>query len=187
MNGAAYATLKEHPLQDFMKGAAKDIMEEKLKHLDPAIAARIIPTFPAGCRRLTPENGYLDAFRDETTEMCWDPIERITETGIQTKDGNVEEFDLIVCATGYNSSGRPSWKHVGRNGRTLTGDLEAFFSLQIPDMPNFFMVGGPNFLISHSTLFAAISFACEYVVKWTQKIATEDIKFVHFSKVSFEF
>ncbi|KAK4925277.1 hypothetical protein LTR66_016410 [Elasticomyces elasticus] len=184
VNGAAYATLKEHPLQDFMKGAAKDIMEEKLKHLDPAIAARIIPNFPAGCRRLTPENGYLDAFRDETTEMCWDPIERITETGIQTKDGNVEEFDLIVCATGYNSSGRPSWKHVGRNGRTLTGDLEAFFSLQIPDMPNFFMVGGPNFLISHSTLFAAISFACEYVVKWTQKIATEDIKSLDVKKES---
>ena len=177
VNGGAYATLKEHRLQDLMRGESKKIMEERLKSLDPSIAARIIPDFPVGCRRLTPEVGYLKSFNDENTEMCWDEIERITETGIRTKKGE-EEFDMIVCATGYNTSARPHWKHIGRNGRILTGDLEGFFSVQINDMPNYFMVGGPNFPVSHGTVYTALVFACQYALKWTRKIATEDIKFV---------
>ncbi|CAG7918819.1 unnamed protein product [Penicillium olsonii] len=183
VNGGAYATLKEHPLQDLMRGESKKIMEERLKTLDPSIAARIIPDFPVGCRRLTPEVSYLKSFNDENTKMCWDEIERITETGIRTKKGE-GEFDMIVCATGYNTSARPHWKHIGRNGRILTGDLEGFFSVQINDMPNYFMVGGPNFPVSHGTVYTALVFACQYALKWTRKIATEDIKSLDVRKES---
>ncbi|CAG8017036.1 unnamed protein product [Penicillium salamii] len=185
VNGASYATLKEHAFQDLMRGEAKRIMEERFKdlNLDPAVAARMIPDFPAGCRRLTPEIGYLRSFASDSTEMCWDEIEQITETGIRTKNGE-EEFDMIICATGYNTSARPHWNHVGRNGRILTGDLEGFFSVQIDDMPNYFMIGGPNFLISHGTVYSAIAFACEYALKWIKKIATEDIKSLDVRKES---
>lgn len=112
--------------------------------------------------------------------MCWDPIENITETGIQTSKGH-EEFDIIVTATGFDTSFVPSFEVKGRNGLTLAekwggGDPDAFFSVQVEGMPNYFMFNGPNGNISHGSMHTAMAFVSEYILKWANKIATEDIK-----------
>lgn len=181
MNGAAFAMLADHPFQHGLRQMSEQMMKERLQNcLDPSISSRVIPTFRPGCRRLTPGDGYLEAFSNENTSMCWDPIECITEKGIKTRDGREEEFDLIVCATGFHTTFQPRWKLVGRDGCTLDERWknypEAFFSMQVDGMPNYFMVDGPGFPTSHGSLLTVIDFACDYIIKWTRKIATEDIK-----------
>ncbi|OQD89436.1 hypothetical protein PENANT_c002G04512 [Penicillium antarcticum] len=190
VNGGAYATLKDHPLQHWLRGETLKQMQEKLKLLDPSIASRIIPDFAPGCRRLTPGSGYLEAFSAENTEMCWEDIERVTETGIRTADGKEKEFDLIVCATGFNTSIIPRWKQIGKNGVDLRehwkNDPEAFFSVHVDQMPNYFMIGGPNFPVSHGTVTTGFAIVCDYILKWAMKIATEDIKSIDVRKESLD-
>lgn len=173
--------LADHEFNGLATAGARELMLARLKDsLDPSIAETMIPDFKPGCRRLTPGDGYLEAFSSPKVRMCRNPIERITETGIQNKDGEHEEFDLIVCATGFNTSYLPQYKFIGRNGVSLQerwkNDPEAFFSVHVEGMPNYFMIAGPNFTVSHGSLLAGMSFVCDHIMRWVQKISTEDIK-----------
>ncbi|KAI7585288.1 hypothetical protein KC343_g19603, partial [Hortaea werneckii] len=145
----------------------------------PELAEKLIPTFRPGCRRLSPGDGYLEAFRLDHADMCWDPIERITERGIKTTTGE-EEFDLIVCATGFDTSFIPPFELVGHHGATLNErwavDPDAFFSVQVDGFPNYFIFNGPNCVISHGSVLTNGGFVSDYILRWVMKLASEDIK-----------
>ncbi|KAJ9650547.1 hypothetical protein H2201_009303, partial [Coniosporium apollinis] len=115
VNGFFYGMYRDHPAQIGLTQLCKQEMLNRMKDLpDPQIAAKMIPEFRPGCRRLTPGDGYLEAFKNHNCKMCWSPIERITAKGIRTAEGE-EEFDMIVCATGFDTSFIPPWKFVGRD------------------------------------------------------------------------
>ncbi len=87
---------------------------------------------------------------------------------------------MIVCATGFDTSFIPPWKLVGLNGATLDErwktDPDAFLAVQVDTMPNYYMFNGPNCPISHGSVLTQISWTCDYILRWAQKIATQDIK-----------
>lgn len=173
--------LANHEFNGYATDGARELMKARLKDsLDPSIAETMIPNFKPGCRRLTPGDGYLEAFSSPKVRMCRVPIQAITETGTKTNDGEHEEFDLIVCATGFDTSYLPRYRLVGRNNVSLDerwkNDPEAFFSVHAEGMPNYFMIGGPNFTVAHGSLLAGVSFVCDYIIRWVRRIATEDIK-----------
>lgn len=106
-----------HPFQQGLEAMCEAQMEEIMKD-HPEMASKMIPGFHPGCRRLSPGDGYLEALQQENAKICWSPIECITKNGIRTTDGE-EEFDLIVCATGFDTTFIPPWKLVGLKGATL--------------------------------------------------------------------
>ena len=119
--------------------------------------------------------------KQDHADMCWDPIERITERGIKTTTGE-EEFDLIVCATGFDTSFIPPFELVGHHGATLNErwavDPDAFFSVQVDGFPNYFIFNGPNCVISHGSVLTNGGFVSDYILRWVIKLASEDIKYV---------
>lgn len=175
---------KDHPIQLGLTAACKQQMADRMKGIqDPTVVAKMSELeFRPGCRRLTPGDGYLEAFANPNATMTFDPIERITERGVKTVGGDEQEFDMIVCATGFDTSFIPSWKLVGRNGAVLDErwktDPEAFFAVQVDTMPNYFIFNGPNCPISHGSVLTQVSWTCDYILRWAKKIATEDIKYV---------
>lgn len=173
---------RDHPMQVGLTAICKQQMEAKMEKLaDREVVAKMLSLdFRPGCRRLTPGDGYLEAFAEPNATLTFDPIERITETGIKTKGGEEEEFDMIVCATGFDTSFVPSWKLVGRHGAVLDErwktNPEALLTIQVDTMPNYFIFNGPNCPISHGSVLTGISWSCDYILRWAKKIATEDIK-----------
>lgn len=148
---------------------------------DPELLKRMMPTtFKPGCRRLTPGNAYLKALQQPNCRDEWDPIECFTEKGIKTVSGREEEFDMIVCATGYDTSNIPPWKLVGRNGATLDEMWKdaprAFFSTQVEDMPNYGMLTGPNGPTFTGPVQRMEIWICDYLLRWIRKMNQEDIK-----------
>lgn len=145
----------------------------------PELAEKLIPKYKVGCRRLSPGDGYLEALQADNVKCCFSDIQRITERGIVTEEGE-EEFDLIVCATGFDTSFIPPWTHVGRDGHRLDIDWketpEAYFSMCAAHMPNYFMFTGPNCPIGHGSVPQMIGWSADYMLDWAIKIATEDIK-----------
>lgn len=117
-----------------------------------ALAKLLIPSFPVGCRRQTPGPGFLEALLEEHVETRWDDIGSITKTGIRTKDGTEIEFDVIVCATGFDTSFQPAFPLTGRNDVNLSqlwrkNVPKAYFGITVPDFPNYFckISGSPPF------------------------------------------
>ncbi|EXJ70399.1 uncharacterized protein A1O5_06467 [Cladophialophora psammophila CBS 110553] len=179
VNGFFFGMKTGHPFQQGLEAACKAQMGAILKD-HPEMADKLIPSFHPGCRRLTPGDGYLEALQQPNASINWSPITRITAKGIETAEGGEEEFDMIVCATGFDTSFIPSWKLVGLNGAMLDErwktDPEAFFAVQVDTMPNYYMFNGPNCPISHGSVLTEISWTCDYILRWAEKIATQDIK-----------
>lgn len=67
-------------------------MAEKLNH-SPELCEKLIPTWELGCRRITPGEGYLEAFLLPNVHLNSSPIKRITKDSILTEDGNELKFD----------------------------------------------------------------------------------------------
>ncbi|OQO00728.1 hypothetical protein B0A48_13219 [Cryoendolithus antarcticus] len=142
-------------------------------------AELLLPAFPVGCRRQTPGPGFLEALLQDNVEMLWDDIESVTPDGIRSKQtGEVTEYDVIVCATGFDTTFKPSFPIIGRNGVNLhekwTQDRpKAYFGFCVPDMPNYFNFIGPNSPISNGSLVLGIQATAMYVYKWLTKLQTE--------------
>ena len=143
----------------------------------PEMADKLIPSFHPGCRCLTPCEGYLEALQQKNARFCMSGID--TEKVIRTSEGEVE-FDLIVCATGFDNSSIPPYKLVGLNGSSLEEkwkvDPAGFFAVQVDTMPTFYMFNGPNCSIAHESVLTQGSWTCDYILCWAKKIVTQDIK-----------
>lgn len=142
---------------------------------------KLIPKWKLGCRRLTPGDGYLEALQEPNVTMEMSPIQKITDKGIVSA-ASTEEFDIIVCATGFDVSFSPFWDLVGSNGIRLADQWrenpEAYFGICAPNIPNYFIFNGPNCPAGHGNLITAMNWMADYILRWCRKIAMEDIKYV---------
>lgn len=172
---------KDTPIHEMVQAGCTELMKSRMVN-DPELAEKMIPKFSAGCRRISPGDGYLEALQEPNCRPNWSPIKRVTASGIETADGKTEEFDLIVCATGFNTKWIPEWKLVGKNGVTLDktwkDDPSAFMGVNVGDMPNYFLLYGPNSPVGNGSVLRACGWQCDFILKSMKKLATEDIKYV---------
>ncbi len=120
---------------------------------DPATAERLIPKgHRYGEHRPPFVTGYYEVFNRTNVslvDLLQTPIVRVTSTGIETADG-VEEFDIIVWATGFDF-GTGALARMGIRGRDGVALEEhwadgprTFLGIQTTRFPNFFFPGGPH-------------------------------------------
>ncbi|GAA6016737.1 hypothetical protein JCM11491_000226 [Sporobolomyces phaffii] len=180
LNSVHGVTMKGSEMQLGAVEAFRQLMQTKLAK-KPHIAEKLIPTFPVACRRLTPGPGYLEALVEDNVDFVSTGIKRITETGIETEDGNHREYDTIVTATGFDTSYRPRIPIVGRNGSNVQ-DLWAdvpkhYLSMAIgPDHPNFFVVNGPNSSLGSGSLLVLFEREVDYIVECIAKMQRENYR-----------
>ena len=77
------------------------------------------------------------------------PIAKVLENGILTSAGKLHKVDVIITATGYDTSYAPRFPIVGLNGvdlreKWIKDGAEAYLSLAVPDMPNYFSECAPE-------------------------------------------
>jgi cation diffusion facilitator CzcD-associated flavoprotein CzcO len=109
----------------------------------------LIPTFPVGCRRLTPAVGYLESLSEKNVRVVSDKMVRILPNGVETHTGEVIEADTLICATGFDVSFCPRFPIIGRNGNLQdiwrAGSVpKAYMSCAAPGFPNFFSKSKSN-------------------------------------------
>ena len=109
---------------------------------DERLCKALIPSFPVGCRRLTPGPGYLESLTQNNVRVITDSIVKVVPAGLEISTGEVIEFDSLICATGFDLSFRPRFPLIGRKGNLQdlwTDNLpRAYMSCAVPDFPNFF-------------------------------------------------
>ncbi|KHN98020.1 Flavin monooxygenase-like protein [Metarhizium album ARSEF 1941] len=186
-NQAFYANLLGTP-QEAASGRAFEASMRRRLNDDPELCEKLIPTWKAGCRRLTPGEGYLEALQRPNVALEFAAISGVTETGVHTEGGGFQELDAIVCATGFDVGFVPSWDVVGKKGVRLADQWEeeptAYLSICAPNMPNYFVFNGPNAPVGHGSLLSVMEWTAEYILRWCRKMATQGIKSVTVDSVA---
>ncbi|MBO6557773.1 MAG: NAD(P)/FAD-dependent oxidoreductase [Pseudomonadales bacterium] len=118
------------------------------------LMGKCVPDFPPFGKRVIIDNNWYGTMARNDVSLVDSPIVRFNESGIETEDGEVHDFDVIIFATGFNTN-RFLWpmEVVGESGESLDsrwGDSpEAYKGMLVPDYPNLFCLYGPNTNIVH--------------------------------------
>lgn len=154
-------------------------MRKKLSK-KPELADKMIPSWPVGCRRLTPGVGYLEALVEDKVDTVFGQIANFDATGIIMKDGGHRAYDAIICATGFNVSYKSRFPFVGRDGAQLDEEYAenpySYLAIGVPGFPNYFCFNGPNAPVGVGSLIPATEAQGEYIVNAIIKFQTQDIK-----------
>lgn len=147
---------------------------------DPKLLDDLVPPFPPACRRLTPGPGYLEALTDEKVDVIWTPIQKVDATGIVTADGKHRSIDVLVCATGFDTTYTPRFPMTGRDGVPLSNRWketpETYISLAVDHFPNYFICLGPNAGLGEGNLLVLIEREIDYFVECVKKMQRDNIK-----------
>jgi cyclohexanone monooxygenase len=96
------------------------ISEMKRKLQNPELEKLLIPTWSLGCRRLTPGVNYLESLTDPKVEVVYGEIANITEKGVVTENGKEYAVDVLICATGFDTTFKPRFPLRGSTGELLS-------------------------------------------------------------------
>lgn len=77
-------------------------MKQKLGNDE--LISKLIPEWSVGCRRLTPGVNYLESLTKNNVEVVFGGIQRITERGCVCDDGKEYPTDVLICATGFDTT-----------------------------------------------------------------------------------
>lgn len=125
---------------------ARDLIAKSVS--TPDLARKLTPDYNFTCKRPTFSNSYYATFERPNVELVTSPIERITAGGIHT-GGRKLSLDVIVMATGFkpfNITLEVDFR--GLHGRSLDDvwntRISSYKSIMVRDMPNMFVMLGPN-------------------------------------------
>ena len=148
---------------------------------DAALREKLTPTSPWGCQRPLFSNVYYPTFNLPHVELVTEPIVRITPTGVVTADGVEREVDVIVYATGYETTRYISaLEIVGRDGLDINDawveGAHAYLGITTAGFPNLFMLYGPN--TNHGSIITMIEYQVDYVLRMLDRMDREGLAWV---------
>lgn len=164
----------------------KDIEDACLANLednvhDPVLREKLRPDYRAGCKRLIFSEDFYAAIQHPNAHVITEGIERIEPEGVRLKDGELRELDVLVVATGFrvDSFIRPTTV-LGRGGVNLDDvwaeNPVAYMSISIPEMPNFFMLNGPNGPVGNFSLIQIAEHQVNYILQLMEKIRSGECR-----------
>lgn len=170
----------------FSSEEARQISEQLVRKAievvdDPVLRAKLTPTVPWGCQRPLFSNVYYPTYNRPNVELVTDGIERITPRGVVTVDGVEREVDVIIYATGYETTKYVSTIDItGRDGLSIhdawaDGPL-AYLGITMTGFPNLFMVYGPN--TNHGSIIYMIECQVDYIVRALQHMERDGLQWV---------
>ncbi len=143
---------------------------------DPELRERLRPDYQPACKRLIMSGDYYEAIQKPNAEVVTEGIESVVPEGVRTKDGELHELDVLICATGFKADAfmRPM-DIVGRGGVTLAEAWDprpnAYLSISIPDFPNLFMLNGPNGPVGNFSLIEVAELQMAYSMGLIDELA----------------
>ncbi|KAI6781274.1 putative sterigmatocystin biosynthesis monooxygenase-like protein [Emericellopsis cladophorae] len=152
-------------------------MKEKLG--DAYLEDKLIPDWSVGCRRLTPGVDYLESLTKPNVKVVYGEINSVSERGCVCDDGNEYPVDVLICATGFDTTFKPRFPVVNPAGENLqdrwAADPESYLGLAAADMPNYLIFLGPNCPIGNGPVLCTIESQADYMCKLIDRYQTSNV------------
>ncbi|KAI3002567.1 hypothetical protein CBS147346_5793 [Aspergillus niger] len=178
MNSIFTMYLKDTVLQEQAKGLLTSVMKKAFQ--DQEMEDRLIPNFSVGCKRVVPSGfRYLNTLKKENVDVVYGGVTAVTPSGCVSEDGNEHQGDIIICATGFDTSYIPRYPVIGPNGRNLQTEwaesIMGYMGIGISEFPNTFTMLGPYTPVSNGPTMVAIEAQADYICSFIDRYQTEPI------------
>jgi cation diffusion facilitator CzcD-associated flavoprotein CzcO len=164
------------PQLKVIEATCRDYLESQVTDL--ALREKLRPNHRAACKRLVISPDFYQAIQKPNAELITNAIEAVEPRGIRTRDGKLHELDVLILATGFKADSfvRPV-NLVGRNGKSLDEQWSqrpsAYLCVTVPNMPNFFMLNGPNSPVGNYPLIEVAELQMDYALKLIELLHTQ--------------
>ncbi len=148
---------------------------------DPDLRVRLTPDFAPGCKRILITDDYYPALARENVTVLRQGVTELTENGVVGEDGETRDCDVIIYATGFQSTDFLTPMTVtGLEGLSLQDawkdGAEAHRGVAVTGFPNLFLLYGPNTNLGHNSIIFMVEQQVGYVVKCLQRLAGKEVK-----------
>lgn len=170
LNNAFYDIVTDPESNELVSEFLRSKIRKKVKKQD--VVEHLLPYYYYSTKRPILDTHYWETYNEDHVHLVnlrEQPIECITEKGIQTTE-NEYELDVIVFATGYDAMTGTLLKLdiVGRDGLSLRekwedgAKVDTYLGLGIAGFPNFFTITGPQ----SPSVLTNVPTAIEQHVEW---------------------
>jgi cation diffusion facilitator CzcD-associated flavoprotein CzcO len=168
-------------LSRLLQQQALRYMHEQIQ--DPELRRVLTPDYPVCGKRVLISDDYFAALRRENVELRTAGVERVTEDGVLCKDGSRHALDVLILATGFDTTHFVSPLQVeGLGGRTLEqtwkDGAEAYLGLTVAGFPNFFLMYGPNTNLGHNSIIFMIECQTRYILECVKRLRRGDLRYL---------
>lgn len=148
---------------------------------DPRLRAKLTPDYRLGCKRVLVSDDFFGAFRRQNVELVTSPITEMKATGVGTEDRMERPVDVVIYATGFNTSAMHSAvDFVGEKGISLQtawrDGAEAYRGVCASGFPNFFMLYGPNTNLGSNSIIFMVERQASWAVDCIDKLLVHDLR-----------
>ena len=150
-----------------MAEAAETYMRTTVK--DPKLQQALIPDYPVGGKRILISDDYYATLNRENVELVTAGIDHLEEHAVVTEDGRTIPVDVLIYATGFESTAFLAPMAIqGRGGKMLqdewSGGARAYLGISVAEFPNLFLMYGPNTNLGHNSIIFMIECQANYIL-----------------------
>lgn len=157
----------------FVTNAMKSVLQ------DEELEKKLLPNYRFGCRRISPGPGYLEALKEPNVEVSVGGVVEVTESGCVTKDGQHHELDVLICATGFDTTFRPRFPIIGPSGDNLQDkwaiEPQSYLGLAAAGFPNLLMLLGPSCPIGNGPVLSGIEAQADWICRMIDRYQTTNM------------
>lgn len=142
---------------------------------DPTLRAKLTPDYGMGCKRVLLSDDYYRALSRDNVEVLTAGITRIEGNAVVTADGERQELDALILATGFQVpvAGAPM-PIIGVGGRRLNDDWasgsEAYKGMTVNGYPNLLYMMGPNTGPGNTSVIYYIESQIRYILQYLDQL-----------------
>lgn len=127
-----------------------------------------------------PGNGYLEALISKNVTLyAGEALKAMGPNGFIDPDGHEIEIDVLILATGFNTSWVPRFPIIA-NGRNLQDIYSqnplGYLGIAAPSMPNYFTFYGPYGPAGQGSVLPMTEFMTKYILQILEKMQVENIR-----------
>lgn len=179
LNGQFGIFIKGHQQNSNTRNFFLEQMKEKLNN--KYLEEKLIPDWSAGCRRLTPGVNYLESLTKPNVTVVYGEINEVTENGPLCDNGEEYPVDVLICATGFDTTFKPRFPLIAPSGENLQDAWaaphvpESYLGLAAAGFPNYLIFLGPNCPIGNGPVLSAIEAQADYMMRMIDRFQTQNI------------
>ncbi|MEU2559269.1 NAD(P)/FAD-dependent oxidoreductase [Streptomyces longispororuber] len=156
-----------------VESLAKRNMARAIK--DPALRAKLTPTYRIGCKRILLSNSYYPALAQPHVDVVASGLAEVRGSTAVAADGTAAEVDAIIFGTGFHVTDMPiADRVVGDDGRTLMetwkDGMKSLRGASAAGFPNFLTVIGPNTGLGNSSMILMIESQLNYLADYLRQL-----------------
>ncbi|WP_406148255.1 flavin-containing monooxygenase [Streptomyces sp. NBC_01012] len=156
-----------------IEGIAKSNMARAIK--DPALRARLTPSYRIGCKRILLSNTYYPALAQPNVDVVDSGLSEVRGSTLVGSDGTETEADVIILGTGFHVTDMPiASRVVGTEGITLAetwkDGVQALRGGTAAGFPNWMTIIGPNTGLGNSSMILMIESQLNYMADYLRQL-----------------